>query len=78
VDGGRKRTILIAASILVARNCAQLDGRPAGPALDAAISHAISLAERIMAQIEGRTSPARTQPSQTMTSAAEYPWKGRG
>jgi hypothetical protein len=70
MDEGRKRTILIAASILVARKSAQLEGKPS-PALDSAIADAISLAERIMKQIDARWAA----PSQSMTSAAGYPWK---
>ena len=57
MDEGRKRTILIAASILVARKWAQLDGRPS-PTLEAAISDAISLAERILTGIDSRTRKA--------------------
>ncbi len=71
MDEGRKRTILIAASILVARKFAQLEGKPS-PALDSAIADAISLAERIMKQIDARF----PTPSQSMTSGAGYPWKG--
>jgi hypothetical protein len=73
MDEGRKRTILIAASILVARKYAQLEGKPS-PALDSAIADAISLAEKIMQQIDARWEA----PSQLMISSAGYPWKGRG
>ena len=73
MDEGRKRTILIAASILVARKWVQLEGKPS-PAQDAAIADAISLAERIMQRIDSR---AATPPDQHMTSNAGYPWKGR-
>jgi hypothetical protein len=76
MDEGRKRTILIAASILVARDYAQLKGKPS-PALDAAISDAISLAEKIMQRIDARWSTPRQPPNQSMTSNADYPWKGR-
>jgi hypothetical protein len=48
---GRKRTLLIAASILVSRQRAQLEGKPS-PALDAAIADAIALAARIMQKID--------------------------
>lgn len=68
----RKRTILIAASILVAREWAQLDDKTS-LALDAAIANAISLAEKIMQKIDNRSTP----PAQSMTSSANYPWKGR-
>jgi hypothetical protein len=67
VDEGRKRTILIAASILT-RKWDQL-GAGFSPALDAAIADAIS---RIMARVDSR-SP--TQPDQHMTSSRGYPWK---
>jgi hypothetical protein len=75
VDEGRKRTILIAASILVARKWDQLGARPS-PTLDAAITDAISLAERIMQRIDSRSRPA-APPDQSMTSSAGYPWKGQ-
>jgi hypothetical protein len=75
MDEGRKRTLLIAASILVARKWDQLGGRPS-PAVDAAIADAISLAERIMQKIDSR-SRAAAPPDQSMTSSAGYPWKGQ-
>ena len=75
MDEGRKRTILIAASILVSRRYAQLEGKPS-PALDAAIVDAIALAERILQKIDIR-SAAAAPPTQSMTSSADYPWKGR-
>ena len=75
VDEGRKRTILIAASILVSRKWAQLEGKPSA-ALDAAIADAISLAERIMQKIDNRTANS-PPPSQSMTSSAGYPWKSQ-
>jgi hypothetical protein len=78
MDEGRKRTILMAASILVARDYAQLKGKPS-PALDSAISDAISLAEKIMQRIDARWrgSPQSQPPTQSMTSNADYPWKHR-
>jgi hypothetical protein len=54
VDEGRKRVLLIAASILAARKLAQYDGGARVPATVAAISDAIRWAERIMAQIDDR------------------------
>ena len=51
VDEGRKRVLLIAASILAARRLAAWDGRPS-PALEAAIADAITLAERILSRID--------------------------
>lgn len=76
MDEGRKRTILIAASILVARDYAQLKGKPS-PALDAAMSNAVSMAERIMRQIDSRWKAQSQPPSQSMTSMTNYPWKPR-
>jgi len=75
VDEVRKRTILIAASVLVSRKWAQLEGKPS-PALDSAIADAISLAERIMQKIDNRTANPHP-PNQSMTSAAGYLWKSR-
>ncbi len=53
VDEGRKRVLLIAATILAARKLADWDGRPS-PAFESAIVNAISVAERIMARIDAR------------------------
>ena len=57
MDEGRKRVLLIAASILAARKLADWDGRPS-PAVESAIANAISMAERIMAKID-RLWPAK-------------------
>ena len=73
MDEGRKRTLLIAASILVSRKFAALGARPS-PALDAAIAEAVTMAERIMQQIDRRTAAARP-PDQSMTTNGNYPWK---
>jgi len=53
MEEGRKRVLLIASSILAARKLANWNGRPS-PALESAISDAISIAERIMARIDAR------------------------
>jgi hypothetical protein len=53
VDEGRKRVLLIAASILAARRLANWDGRPS-PAFESAIADAITIADRIMARIDSR------------------------
>ena len=53
MDEGRKRVLLIAASILAARKLVNWDGRPS-PALESAIADAIATAERIMAKIDSR------------------------
>jgi hypothetical protein len=53
MDEGRKRVLLIAASILAAR---KLSGWSGGwsPAAEAAVSDAITLAEKIMARIDSK------------------------
>ena len=48
MDEGRKRVILIAASILAARKLAQYDGGKRVPATMSAIADAIRWAEEIM------------------------------
>lgn len=60
MDEGRKRVLLIAASILAARKLAQYDGVATSrvPATVAAISNAIRWAEQIMNEIDHRW-PAR-------------------
>jgi hypothetical protein len=72
MDEGRKRTILIAASILVSRKYDQLDGK-SSPALESAIADAIFLAEKIMQKIDARWAA----PNPSMNSAAGYPWKSQ-
>lgn len=57
VDEGRKRVLLIAASILAARKLAQYDSGPRIPATVGAISDAIRWAERIMEEIDRRHPP---------------------
>lgn len=61
MDEGRKRVLLIAASILAARKLAHCGGRPS-LMLDAAISDAITAAERIMNRIDARWPTAQPQP----------------
>ena len=53
MDEGRKRVLLIAASILAARKLAASEARST-PAFEYAIGEAISIAERIMARIDSR------------------------
>jgi len=67
MDEGRKRVLLIAASILAARNLARWDGRPS-PAVDACIANAIATAERIIAKID-RLWPT-TQPQSPRSNRA--------
>ena len=52
VDEGRKRVLLIAASILAARKLAQYGSEAQVPATICAISDAIRWAERIMQEID--------------------------
>jgi hypothetical protein len=54
MDEGRKRVLLIAASILAARKLVQYDGGKRVPATMSAISDAIRWAEEIMAEIDRR------------------------
>jgi hypothetical protein len=54
MDEGRKRVLLIAATILAARKLAQYDGGKKVPATVSAISDAIRWAEEILAQIDQR------------------------
>lgn len=51
---GRKRVLLIAASILAARKLAQYDGGKRVPATVAAISDAVRWAEEILREIDRR------------------------
>ena len=54
VDEGRKRVLLIAASILAARKLAQYDSGARVPATVSAIADSIRWAERIMEEIDRR------------------------
>jgi len=54
MDEGRKRVLLIAASILAARKLSQYDGGTRVPATMSAIADAIRWAEQIMAEIDRR------------------------
>jgi hypothetical protein len=54
VDEGRKRVLLIAASILAARRLAQYDSGALVPATVSAIADAIRWAERLMEEIDRR------------------------
>ena len=60
MDEGRKRVLLIAASILAARKLAQYDGGKRVPATVSAISDAVRWAEEIMREIDSRW-PIRKQ-----------------
>jgi len=52
MEEGRKRVILIAASILAARKLAQYEGGTRVPATVSAIADAVRWAEMIMAEID--------------------------
>jgi hypothetical protein len=54
MDEGRKRVLLIAASILAARKLAQFDGGKKVPATVSAIADAVRWAEEIMKAIDER------------------------
>ena len=54
MDEGRKRVLLIAASILAARKLAQYGSEAQVPATICAIDNAIQWAERIMQEIDRR------------------------
>ena len=54
VDEPRKRVILIAASILAARNLSRFDGGQNVPATISAIDNAVTWAEKIMKEIDRR------------------------
>jgi hypothetical protein len=54
VDEGRKRVLLIAASILAARKLAQFDGGKKVPATMSAVADAVRWAEEIMKSIDER------------------------
>jgi len=59
VDEGRKRVLLIAASVLASRKLAQYDGNRRVPATISAIAASIRWAEEIMREIDRRW-PAST------------------
>ncbi len=54
MDEGRKRVLLIAASILAARKLAQYDSGARVPATVAAMADGVRWAERIMEEIDRR------------------------
>ena len=68
MDEGRKRVLLIAASILAARKLADWDGRLT-PASEAAIANAITTAERILSRIDARW-PISTPENRRVSSKA--------
>lgn len=54
MDEGRKRVVLIAASILAARKLAQFDGGERVPATMSAVADAVRWAEEILKAIDER------------------------
>jgi hypothetical protein len=66
VEEGRKRVLLIAASILAARKLAQYDSGARVPATVSAIADAVRWAERIMEEIDQRhpVKPTRSAESE--------------
>jgi hypothetical protein len=73
LDEGRKRVLLIAASILAARKLSDCDGRPS-PAVDACIANAITMAERINLNHSVQELCAQT-PTGTPRSLQQLPQK---
>jgi hypothetical protein len=67
VDEGRKRVLLIAASILAARKLAQYDSGARVPATVAAIADSIRWAEEILAEIDRRHPVKPTQQERRVT-----------
>jgi hypothetical protein len=59
MDEGRKRVLLIAASILATRKLAQFDGGKRVPATISAITDAVRWAEEIMKAIDERWPTSR-------------------
>lgn len=62
VNDGRKRVLLIAASILTVRSLAQLDRKPS-PAIQSCIADAIADAEKTMRRIDRMRPSAERSPS---------------
>ena len=63
MDEGRKRVLLIAASILAARKLAQFDGGKRVPATMSAIADAVRWAEEIMKAIDDRWAHRSVRPT---------------
>ena len=78
VDEGRKRVLLIAASILAARKLAQYDGGKRVPATVAAISDAVRWAEEIMEEIDRRHPTNAQRVTQPTRGEREFRAAGPG
>jgi hypothetical protein len=76
MDEGRRRVLLIAASILAARKLAQYDSGARVPATVAAIADGVRWAERIMEEIDRRhpdeqaISRSRNQDSESASASS--------
>jgi len=70
MDEGRKRVLLIAASILAARKLAQYDGGKRVPATVSAISDAVRWAEEILRTIDERW-PSKSERGTELGNASE-------
>ena len=53
MDEGRKRALLIAASIIAAQRLSQLDFKPC-PAYEVVLANAITAAEKLLSRIDSR------------------------
>jgi hypothetical protein len=67
MDEGRKRVLLIAASILAARKLSQYDSGARIPATVSAIADAVRWAERIMEEIDRRHPTPPSQQERRVT-----------
>jgi hypothetical protein len=61
MEEGRKRVLLISASILAARRLADWDGGPLSPKHMAAIARSVRIADKIMEEIDRRF-PSTSKP----------------
>jgi len=61
MDEGRKRVLLIAAAILVARHLRELNTRPT-PALESLIHDAVNMAAKMLAKIDAMFANEAQQP----------------
>ncbi len=68
MDEGRKRVLLVAASILAARKLAQFEGGKRVPATISAIADAVRWAEEIMKAIDARWPVGRSEHGFSVTA----------
>jgi hypothetical protein len=69
MDEGRKRVIGIMAAILAARKLAQLENTLPSPKLNAAITDAVVLAERIMSRVDDLNSKQKSSLNALISAA---------